>query len=363
MQFSERAAPIVPIMKPDNSIRIFGDYKTTVNQVSELDNYPIQKAEDLLATLGGGEKFTKLDMSQAYQQLQLDHESKRYTTINTHKGLFQYNRLPNGISSAPGIFQRNMENLSQNIPYVIARVDDILVSCANDGDHFKNLEEVFKRLAKAGLQLKKGKCVFMEPQVTYLGHSVSKEGIQPMEDKVEAITNAPPPRNVSELKSYLGMINYYQKFLPNLSSVLALLHRLLNSKTHWHWGKDQQQVFEQSKSFHKSSRLLVHYDNKTELILECDASQNGLGAVLSHKMEDCSQHPISFAPQTLTKAERNFSNLEREALAVIIGQQKFHQYLYGRQFILETDHKPLEKKATPTLATARFQRWALTLAA
>ena len=173
-----------------------------------------------------------------------------YTTINTHKGLFKYNRLPYGISSAPGMFQRNMENLLQNIPYVIVRVDDILVSGANDGDHLKNLQEVFKRLAKARLQLKKGKCVFMEPKVTYLGHRVSKEGIQPMEDKVEAITNAPPPRNVLELKSYLGMIlNYYQKFLPNLSSVLAPLHRLLNSKTHWHWGKDQQQAFEQSKSF------------------------------------------------------------------------------------------------------------------
>ena len=125
--------------------------------------------EDLLATLGGGEKFTKLDMSQAYQQLQLDHESKRYTTINTHKGLFQYNRLPYGISSAPGIFQRNMENLLQNIPYVIVRVDDILVSGANDGDHLNNLKEVFKRLVKAGLRLKKGKCVFMEPQVTLPG--------------------------------------------------------------------------------------------------------------------------------------------------------------------------------------------------
>ena len=173
-----------------------------------------------------------------------------------------------------------------NIPYVIVWVEDILVSSANDGDHLKNLEEVFKRLAKAGLRLKKGKCVFMEPQVTYLGHRVSKEGIQPMEDKVEAITNAPPPWNVSELKSYLGMINYYQKFLPNLSSVLALLHRLLNSKTHWHWGKDQQQAFAQSKSFPKSSRLLVHYDDKKELILACDASQNGLGSVLSHRMED-----------------------------------------------------------------------------
>ena len=184
---------------------------------------------------------------------------------------------------------------------MIVRVDDILVSGANHGDHLKNLEEVFKRLAKAGLRLKKGKCVFMEPQVTYLGHCVSKEGIQPMEDKVEAITNAPPPWNVSELKSYLGMINYYQKFLPNLSSVLALLHSLLNSKTHWHWGKDQQQAFAQSKSFLKSSRLLVHYDDKKELILACDASQNSLGAVLSHKMEDGSEHFISFVSRTLTK--------------------------------------------------------------
>ena len=217
-----------------------------------------------------------------------------------------------------------MENLLQNIPYVIVLVDDILVSGANDGDHLNNLEGVFKRLVKAGLRLKKGKCVFMEPQVTYLAHRVSKEGIQPMEDKVEAITNAPPPRNVSELKSYLGMINYYQKFLPNLSSVLAPLHRLLNSKTHWHWGKDQQQ----SKSFLKSSRLLVHYDDKKELILACDASENGLGAVLSHKMEDGSEHPISFASRTLTKAETNYSNLEREALAVIFGVKKFHQYLW-----------------------------------
>ena len=153
-----------------------------------------------------------------------------------------------------------------------------------------------------------------------------------------------------------------------MSSVLAPLHRLLNSTTHWHWGKDQQQAFEQSKSFLKSSRLLVHYDDKKELILACDASENGLGAVLSHKMEDGSEHPISFASRTLTKAETNYSNLEREALAVIFGVKKFHQYLYGRQFILETDHKPLESlfdemKATPFMATPRIQCWALTLAA
>ena len=132
VEFSEWAAPIVPVAKPNGTVRICGDYKLTVNQVSKLDNYPIPKTEDLLATLGGGEKFTKLDMSQAYQQMTLDEESRKFTTINTHKGLFQYNRLPFGVSSAPGIFQRTMENLLQGIPNVIVRMDDILISGKDD---------------------------------------------------------------------------------------------------------------------------------------------------------------------------------------------------------------------------------------
>ena len=142
--------------------------------MSKLDSYPIAKVEDLLATLGGGEKFTKLDMRQVYQQSQLDDESNQYTTNNTHKGLFQYTRLPYGISSAPGIFQRNMENLLQNIPNVIHRVDDILVSGASDKDHLNNLEEVLKRLASACWGRRKNKCVFMEPQITYLGHKSAR---------------------------------------------------------------------------------------------------------------------------------------------------------------------------------------------
>ncbi len=143
----------------------------TVNSVSKLDNYPIPKAEDLFATLGGGEKFTKLDLSQAYQQLPLEDDSKQYTTINTHRGLFQYNRLPYGISSAPGIFQRTMENLVQAIPYVIVWVDDNLVSGENDEEHIANLEEVLTRL---GARLKKAKCVFMAPEVIYLGQRANQ---------------------------------------------------------------------------------------------------------------------------------------------------------------------------------------------
>lgn len=154
VQFSEWAAPIVPIVKEDSSIRICGDYKVTVNAVSKLDNYPIPKIEDLYATLSGGSEFTKLDLSQAYQQLELDEDSKQYVTINTHKGLYRYNRLPFGVSSAPGIFQRTMENLIQGICHVVVRVDDILVTGRTRSEHLENLGEVLRRITEAGIHLK-----------------------------------------------------------------------------------------------------------------------------------------------------------------------------------------------------------------
>lgn len=182
VRFSVRAAPTVhvPILTPDNSIRIWGHYRSAVNHVPTLDSYPIPKVEEPLATLGGGEIFTKLDLSQAYKQLCLDYESRQYATINTHKEFFQYTRLPIGISSAPGIFQRTWMNLLQNIPCVIIRVDDILVSGALEEDHLNNFEEELKQLASTGLRLRKNKCMLMEPQVTHLGHKVSKKGIQPL---------------------------------------------------------------------------------------------------------------------------------------------------------------------------------------
>lgn len=180
-----------------------------------------------------------------------------------------------------------------------------------------------------------------------------------MDDKVEAITNAPAPKNVSELKSYLGMIYYYQKFLPNPSSVLAPLHDLLRKETRLRWGKEQMQAFQKSKDVLKSSRLLDHYDSQKKLTLACDASQYGLGAILSHRMVDGSEHPIAFAYRTLSNAERNYSNLETEALSLVFGVKKFHQYIYGRHLNLVTDHKPLEslfseKKTTPPMAAVKF---------
>ncbi len=165
-----------------------------------------------------------------------------------------------------------MESLLQGIPSVVVYIDDILVTGASDAEHLRNLETVISRLEKAGLWLKKNKCAFMLTEVEYLGHKISRRGLQPTTEKVRAVANAPPPQNVTQLKSFLGLVNYYGKFLPNLSTVLAPLHCLLQKQTRWVWGGAQQKAFADVKALLMSSRLLVHYDTHKELVLSCDAS-------------------------------------------------------------------------------------------
>ena len=226
VETAEWAAPIVVVLKKDkSSVRICGDFRVTVNPVSKLDRYPIPKPEDQFAKLANGKQFSTLDLSHAYQQIPLEAESRKYVVINTHKGLFRYTRLPFGISSATGIFQRVMESLLLVIDGVVVYLDDILVTGSTA------LEEVLRRLERAGLRAKKSKCAFMRPSVSYLGHKIDAEGLHPLDDRVRAIKDAPTPTSVSGLKSYLGMLSYYNKFLPSLSSRLYPLHRLLRKDT------------------------------------------------------------------------------------------------------------------------------------
>ena len=243
VHFSEWAAPIVPVLKRDKTVRICGDYRLTVNQETTPDSYPLPRVEDLFATLSGGESFTKLDLSNAYLQLHLDEDSKKLTTINTHKGLFRYNRLPFGVSSAPAVFQRTMENLFKNIAGVCVYLDDVLVTGKTADDHLKNLAEVLAKMQSVGIRLSKKKRHFMLPEVEYLGHKISSEGLHPSEKKVHALKNAPKPTNVSQLKSFLGLVNYYSKFLPNLSTTLAPLYKLLQKKSSWRWGSKEDKAF------------------------------------------------------------------------------------------------------------------------
>ena len=307
VQFSDWAAPIVPVLKPDGSVRICGDYKLTVNSVAKLDTYPLPRIDDLFTSLSGGKYFSKLDLAQAYLQLPLDEDSRKYVTINTQKGLYQYTRLPFGVASAPSIFQRTMENLLQGIPKVCIFLDDILITGATETEHLNNLHKVLTRLEQAGMHLRKDKCAFLLPQVEYLGHQISQSGLHPTKEKVRAIVEAPAPQNVSQLKSFLGVFNYYSTFLPNLSSVLAPLYSLLHKNTTWQWGMPQQTAFKEAKKLLTSSQVLVHFDAHKPLVLSCDASPYGVGAVLSHKLGDGSEHPVAFASRTLSPAEKQYS--------------------------------------------------------
>ena len=358
------AAPVVPVLKSDSGIRLCGDYKLTVNRAASMDTYPIPSMHDLFSNLAGGVIFSKLDMSQAYAQLCLDDQSKQFTVINTHRGLFQYNRLSFGISSAPGIFQRAMEELLHGIEGVRVYLDDILIKGSTREEHDKTLRLVLSKPQSTVLKLKLGKCHIGVPSVTYLGYKLDKQGIHPTEDKVKAISEAPAPTNTTQLRAYLGLINFYRRFLPQAATLLEPLNRLLKADTPWSWSVDQENSFKKSKEILLNSDALVHFDPKLPLEVVADSSAYGIGGVLCHLIDNV-ERPICFVSCTLTETERNYSQLEKEALAMVYSLRKFHYYLWGQaNFTVITDHKPLlgifsPSKNIPPMASGRIQRWSL----
>uniref|UniRef100_A0A8C5D775 ribonuclease H n=1 Tax=Gouania willdenowi TaxID=441366 RepID=A0A8C5D775_GOUWI len=369
VDWSEWATPIVPVAKKSSErVRICGDFKGTVNPVLHAVQYPLPRIDDIFASLANGEHFTKIDLAQAYLQMEMDENSRKYLTINTHKGLYQYNRLVFGITSAPAIWQRAMDQVLQGIPSTQCYLDDIIVTGSDKDSHLANLDAVLTKLEDYGLKANKKKCEFFKECIEYCGHKIDKNGLHKTQDKIEAIVNSPQPENVSQLRSFLGLINYYHKFLPNLSSLLHPLNGLLHQNTKWSWTDDCEQAFKKAKRLIVSEKVLTHFDPKLPLRLACDASPYGIGAVLSHKMTDGSERPIAFASRSLAPAERNYAQIDREALSLVWGVKKFNQYLYGKHFTLITDHQPLisifsPQKGVPAMAAARLQRWALFLGA
>ena len=247
-------------------------------------------------------------------------------------------------------------------------IDDILVTGKTDEEHLVNLEKVFNRLQEHGLHLKQTKRAFMSLSVEYLGYVIDAEGIKATPKKVEAISKAPQPKNKTELRSFFGLVNYYGKFIPQLAPVTQPLNQLLCKKTCWKWTAKYERAFSTLKEQLTSTKVLVHYDVNLPLRLACDLSAYGVGAVILHVIKNGDEKPITYASLTLTKSEKNYSQIEKEALSIIFGIKKFHQFLYSRKFTLITDHKPLlailgSKAKLPTLAAARFQRWAICLTA
>ena len=368
VEFAEWATPMVHVPKADGSTRSCGDYAVTVNPQLHVPRYPIPLPEDIFAKLRGGQRFSKLDLKSAYQQLPLDPDSQQFVTINTHRGLFRYKRLPFGIASSPAIFQRTMDIILQGLEGVACIQDDILISGKNDDDHIKNLNTVLSRLDSYGLRLQLSKCTFMQKSVVYMGTVISADGISPTDEKVEAIKQAPRPENATQLRSFLGMVNYHGKFIRNLSSILQPLNQLLQKNHDFLWSKKCEDAFNKAKDSLSSAHVLVHYDPSLPVILESDASQYGIGAVILHRFPNGDERPIAYASRSLHSSERNYSQIEKEGLSIIFGVTKFYTYLFGHKFTLRTDHKPLLKifapnSATPVLAAARLQRWSLLLSA
>ena len=363
---SEWATPLVIVPKSNGKVRVCGDFKVTINQCVETKLYPLPMVEDIFARLAGGKVFTKLDLSQAYLQLPVDEDSKGLLVINTPKGLFRYNRLPYGVSVAPAIFQSVMDRVLQGLP-VACYLDDILIAAPTEQEHNMILEKVINRLQESGIHLREEKCEISKKQVEYLGHMIDATGIHPMEDKVRAIHEAPIPQNITQLRAFVGLLNYYGKFIPQVATHVAPLYKLLEKDNKWAWTEECDTAFKTCKALLTSEAVLVHYDTQKPIKLACDASSYGLGAVLSHVSED-GEHPIAFVSRSLSKAERNYSQIEKEALALVFGVKKFHKYVFGRKFTLLTDHKPLmfilnPKSALPPISAARIQRWAIFLSA
>ena len=349
-------------------VRLCGDYKVTINPVIREDKFPLPRVEDIFVNMAGGKRFSKIDLKNAYLQMEVEETSKQYLTINTHKGLFRYNRLPFGIKTAPSIWQRAMEQTLQGIPNVEVMLDDIIVTGKSDAAHLENLEAVLKRLAEKNLRINVQKCRFFMERIEYCGHEIDKDGLHKTNAKIEAVQNAPRPQDVSSVRGFLGLVNYYHRFLPNLSSVLHPLNQLLEKDHTWEWSRECEDAFKEAKRLVTSEQVLAHYDPDLPVRVACDASPYGLGAVLSHVMTDGSEKPVAFASRTLNRAERNYSQIDKEALALVWGIRKFNHYLYGRRFTLVTDHQPLTaifhpEKGIPAMAAARMQRYALQLAA
>ena len=362
VDYSEWAAPTVYVKKKSREIRVCADFSTGLNDALKDHHYPLPTPEEVFTKLNGGKLFSKIDLSEAYLQIPVEDDSSKLLCISTHRGLLKFNRLPFGIKVAPSIFQQVIDTMLNGLEFSIGYLDDILMKSTNVGEHREHVNKVFERISDFGFTLKESKCEFFLEEIKYLGHIIDKDGRRPDPERSIAIKNMPEPNNVTQLQSFLGLANYYEKFIPSMHKLRAPLNELLKKDSKWEWSADCQSAFDNLKTKLTSELFLTHFNPELKTIVASDASSYGIGACILHKMPDGSMKPIAHASRTLLPAEKNYSQIEKEALGIVFAMTKFHRYLHGRHFILQTDHKPLitifgSKKGLPTYTANRLQRW------
>ncbi|XP_011670764.1 uncharacterized protein K02A2.6-like [Strongylocentrotus purpuratus] len=343
--------------KSNGKLRVCLDPKD-LNRAIRRCHYRTITTDEVIHKLSGARHFSKLDAKNGYWSIKLDHDSSLLTTFNSPFGRYRYLRMPFGLAMSQDVFQQRMDEILEGCPGTIGIADDIVVFGKSEAEHDQNLHHLMSKAVKYGLQFNSGKCSIKVNQISFFGMIYDADGVHPDPHKVEAIKSMSPPENKSQLREFLGMITYLSPFIPNLSAQTASLRGLLKQDAEFQWTPTHQSAFNdlRDKVCHDATR--AYFDVNKPTVLQVDASLQGLGATL---LQD--EKGIAFASKALSDAETRYANIERELLAVVFGCERFHIFLYGKSFIVETDHKPLEMIQHKHLAAAppRLQRMLLRL--
>ncbi len=352
-------SPIVVTQKKSGDIRMCVDLREP-NKTTVVDSYPIPHIEELFSQLKGAVLFSTIDLANAYHQVPLHEDSRDLTAFITHEGLFRYKRVCYGLASALAAFQKLMSTILKEVPGVQCYLDDVIVFGDSTASHDAHLSTVLHKLREAGLRLNEQKCKFRQEKLTFLGHTISKEGLMPDNSHLEAIRNAPPPLDASMLRSFLGLTAWYAKFILNFSAVVEPMRDVLRENSDFTWTINAQKSFQKVKELIAQSSALALFDPVLPTIVTTDASDYGIGGVLTQLHPDKSERTVAFASRALTTTERKYSVVEKEALACVWTTERWRTYLWGITFKLRSDHTLLTTKGMGR-AGLRVARWSARL--
>lgn len=356
------SSPVVLVKKKNKKYRFCIDFRK-INEVSEKDAYPLPQVNATLDKLRNVKYISTIDLENGYWQVPLDEKSKPITAFTVPgRGLFQFKVMPFGLHSASATFQRFLNTIigPDLEPFVFVYLDDIIVIGRTLTEHMEKLREVFKRLRESQLKINTEKSKFLETRLVYLGHVVDNYGIHTDVEKVRAIDELKTPTNIKEVRQFIGMVSWYRRFIPNCSELTKPLTFLLQKKKKWRWGDKEQDAYDQLKVKLKTAPVLAPPDFEKPFTLQTDASNEGLGAVLTQERGG-QEHVIAYASRSLNKSEINYTVTEKECLAVVWGIQKMRPYLEGYSFNVITDHQSLKWLTTLESPTGRVARWSLYL--
>lgn len=358
---SPYSAPVVIARKKDGTNRFCIDYRR-LNCATVFDAEPMPSPESIFSKMTGKKFVSKIDLSKGYWQVPMADESKPLTAFSTPSGLYQFRTMPFGLVNAPATFSRMMRKLLQGMNGVENFIDDVIVFTDTFEEHLHILKTVFERLRDAGLAARPTKCFIGFDKIDCLGHMVGNKCLEPEQDKIDAVRNAPIPQTKKQVRAFLGLAGFYRKFIPNFSAIAIPLSDLTKKgqPNKVIWTESQQRAFDTLKHMLSERPILKLPEFNETFILRTDAADDGIGAVLL-QMEDDEKLPVAYASRKLQPREKAYAVIEKECLAVVWGIQKFHQYLYGREFLLETDHQPLTYLNKAKTENSRLMRWALQL--